>query len=234
MKNIESKTLPWTLLIRKHLEKLDVVFDSLKCAAKLILAVGFVPENKEDWSCRFYYAHEKKTLSERSKLVATTEDLTKVKNLLTTTDVIESCTRERANIKWKFYKMTNVTIFAALLKEIPKGCKDSVLPFTIFKNLSVKCLTFEERTRKPYNDNLCLLRALALHFHGGKKHDEDTSIFFNLFPKNIGGTDPANFRCVCLEDIATEENNVKAYNFLYDLDFVEGSMIVELARRSVG
>ena len=59
-------------------------------------------------SCRYYYAHENITLVERSKLVATTKDLTKIKNLLSNTDVIESCTRKRANTKRKFYKLTNV------------------------------------------------------------------------------------------------------------------------------
>ena len=72
------------------LEKLDVVFDSLKCAAKVNVAVGFVLKDVEDWSCRYYYAHENNTLSERSKLVATTQHLTKIKNLLNNTGIIAS------------------------------------------------------------------------------------------------------------------------------------------------
>ena len=60
--------------------------------------------------------------------MAATEDLTKNKKLLSDTDVIESCTRERATAKCKFYKLTDVTFFAASLKEVPMGCKDTVLP----------------------------------------------------------------------------------------------------------
>ena len=131
------------------------MFDSLKCAAKLNVAFGFVLKNVEDCSCRYYYAHENNTLMEKSKLVATTEDLTKINNLLSNTDVIESCTRERANTKWKFCQLTNVSIFAILLKEVPMGCKDTVLPDPLMKNFSVECLTFEESTRKPCNDHLC-------------------------------------------------------------------------------
>ena len=104
------------------LEKLDIVFDSLKCAAMLNVAFGFVLQNVEDGSCRYYYAHEINTLLERCKLVATTEDLTEVKNLLSNTGITESCKRERANTKWIFYKVTSLTIFAALLKEVPMGC----------------------------------------------------------------------------------------------------------------
>ena len=53
-------------------------------------------------------------------------------------------------------------VFAALLREVTMGCKDTVLPDPLLKNQTVKCLTFEENTRKPYNDNLCLLRSLVL------------------------------------------------------------------------
>ena len=81
------------------LEKLDVVYEDLKCVAKLNIAFGFELKNKEDGSCRFFYAHEKITLVERSKLVATTEDLTKIKNLLSNTDLSASCTREKVNTK---------------------------------------------------------------------------------------------------------------------------------------
>ena len=98
--------------------------------------------------------------------MATTEDLTKIKHLLSNTDIIVSCTREGANTKWKFYELSNVTIFAAILKEVPMGCKDTVLPDPVLKNNSVKCSTFEKNIRKPYNDKICLFRALALHWHG--------------------------------------------------------------------
>ena len=90
-----------TLDPKQLLEKLHVFFDSLKCQATFNVALGFVPKNVEDESCRSYYAHENKTPLERSKLVAATEYLTKAKNLLSITEFIESCTRERAQAKWK-------------------------------------------------------------------------------------------------------------------------------------
>ena len=45
------------------LEKLDVVFDSLKCAGRLNVAFGFVLKNIEGGNCRYYYAHEKITFN---------------------------------------------------------------------------------------------------------------------------------------------------------------------------
>ena len=42
-----------TLDPKNLIEKLDVVFDSLKCAAKLNVAFNFVLRNVEDKSCRY-------------------------------------------------------------------------------------------------------------------------------------------------------------------------------------
>ena len=50
-------------------DKLDYVFKGLKCAAKVILAFGFVLKNVEDGMCRYFYAHENNTIMERAKLV---------------------------------------------------------------------------------------------------------------------------------------------------------------------
>ena len=113
------------------------------------------------------------------------------------------------------------------------GCKDTVLPEPLLKNISIKCLTFEENNRKPYNDNLYLFRALALHLHGIERLEEETSKLFNIFLEKTSGTEPANFRGVCMEDTAAVEGFVQADIFLYDNGNVAGSMIGELARRSV-
>ena len=98
------------------------------------LSFGFNPKNIEDGGLRYFYAHENNTLLNRSKHVCTLDDLAKLKDFLHKTDVIESCSRERMNTKWRFYKLTNLTAFAALLKNVPMGCKDAVLLAPLLKN----------------------------------------------------------------------------------------------------
>ena len=185
-------------LIKK---KLDLVFKRLKCAAKLNLAFGFVLENVDNGSCRFFYAHENSTVMERSKYVCTPDDITKPKEKLQKMDIIDLCTRERANTKWKFYKLTNLTSFAAQLKDVPMGCKDSVLPELLLKNQKTKCFTYEQNTKKPYKDSLCVFRALSLHLHGNERLLEKTSKIFNLFLNNCGETEPSKFQGVHMTDI---------------------------------
>ena len=86
------------------------------------------------------------------------------------------------------------------------GCKDTVLPEPILKDHNVNCLTFERTTRQPYNDYLCLFRALALHLHGNEKLEEETSKIFNLFLNNREDGDVSKFQCVHFNDIPKVED----------------------------
>ena len=218
-------------------EKLDRVLDTLKCAAKPNLALGFILKNIKDGKFRYFYAHENKTLLEQSKLVSNKDDMAKLKETLKKTDVIESCTKERSNTKWMFSKLTNLTIFAALLRDIPMGCKDAVLPESLLKNHTNSCLTYEQNTKKPYKDNLCLFRALALHLlsplGNDKRLEEETSKLFNLFLINSTNPDPSKFQGVCMDDIPSVEVVVRINIIIYDINLIDGAMVGELARGSI-
>ena len=76
--------------------------------------------------------------------MCTPDDITNLKKKLQKMDIVDLCTRERANTKWRFYKLTNLTVFAALLKDVPMACKVSVLPEPLLENQYVNCLTFEK------------------------------------------------------------------------------------------
>ena len=196
-------------------DKLDYVFKELKCAAKVNFAFGFVLKNFEDGMCRYFYAHENNTIMERAKLVCTQADMTDLKDRMQKLDIVDTCTRERANTKWNFYKLTHLTTFASLLKDVPMGCKDTVLPESLLRYCNVNCLTFERNTKQPYNDNLCLFRALALHLHSNQKLEEETSKFFNFFPNNSEERDVAEFQDVLLNDIPKVEDLLQLNIFYF-------------------
>ena len=112
------------------------------------------------------------------------------------------------------------------------GCKDTVLPEPVLKKHIVNCLTFERITRQPYNDNLCLFRALALHSHGNEKLEEETSKIFNGFLNNSEEGFVSKFQGVHLNDVRKVEDLLQLNIFLYDFDFLDGELIGELCRRS--
>ena len=214
-------------------DKLDYIFKELKCAAKVNLAFGFVRKNIEDGMCRYFYGHKNITITEKSKLVCTQADKTNLKDRMQNVDIADVCTRERANTKWKFYKLTNLTNFPSLPKNVLLGCKDRVLTEPLLKNHNVNCLTFGRNTRKPFNDNLCLFRALALHLYGNEKLEEETSTTFNLFHLNSEEGDASNFEGVHFNDIPKVEDLLQLNIFLYDIDSVVGEPIGDLCRRSI-
>ena len=113
------------------------------------------------------------------------------------------------------------------------GCKDTVLLEPLLKSHIVNCLTLEKNTLQTHNDNLCLFRALALHLHGNKKLEQETSKVFKLFLNNSEERDPPKFQGVDMTDIPEMENSLQLNVFLYDIDFVDGELIGELRRRSI-
>ena len=215
-------------------EKLDRVLDKLKWAAKLNWVLGFMLKNMEDGKIRYFYAHENNTLLEQSKFVSNKGNMAKMEGILKETDVIESCTKQRSITKWRFFKLTNSTIFAALLRDILMGCKDAVLLESLLNNRTVNCLTYVQNTKKPYKDNLCFFRALALLLHvNDKRLEEETSKLFNLFLINSINPDPSKFKGVCMDDNTSVEGIVGINIFIHDIDLIDGAMAGELARRSI-
>ena len=196
-------------------DRLDYVFKKLKCAAKGNLAFGFVLKNIEDRMCRYFYAHENNTIMERAKPVCAQADMTNLKDRMQKMVIVDLCTRERANTKWKFHKFTHLTIFASLLKDVPRGCKDTVLPEPLLRNSNVNRLTFERNTREPYNDNLCLFRALSLHLHGNQKLEEETSKIFKRFLNNSEEGLVSTFQGVYLNNIPKVEDLLQLNIFPY-------------------
>ena len=129
--------------------------------------------------------------------------------------------------------MKNLTIFAALLKNAPMGCMDAVLPEPLLKKCTIKCLTFEDNTRQPDNDNFCIFCALALHLHGNQRLEEETSKVFNSFINKMDRLSPNQFKGVHMNEILNVEDLLTLNILLYDIDIEDGNIIGEFARRSV-
>ena len=129
--------------------------------------------------------------------------------------------------------MTNLTVFAALLIDVPMGCKISVLREPLLRNGTIDYLTYEENTRQPHNENLGLFRALALHLHGTHQLDEENSHFFNLFINKEDGLSPNPFQGVTMKDIPIFEDLLTLNILLYAIEIVNRNLIVELAKRSL-
>ena len=184
--------------------------------------------NIEDGSFRYFYAHEINTLLDGSKLVCTKDYLMKLKEFANKTDVIELCSRERKNTKWRFNKVKNLTVFDALLRDVLMGCKDAVLPKRLLTNGTINCSAFGESTIQPDKDNLCVFRTLTLHLHGFQRLEEEISNFFQLFINKMDRHSPNHFRGVHINDISIVQDLPTLNSMLYDIVIVDGIIIAGL------
>ena len=73
----------------------------------------------------------------------------------------------------------------------------------------------------------------CLHLHGNERLEEKTNKLFIRYMQMKDGIEPALFKGVCMDGIPTVEELSGINIFLYDVDIVEGSLVGELARRSV-
>ena len=213
-------------------EKIQGVFESLLCVVKIKLALGFVLRNVEDGSYRYFYAHENSLFLERSLLIANKENMTELHQRLDDLNIAEFSTRERSSTKWKLLFTTNVTIFAALLKSVPVGCKDILLPPNLVKRSDVNCLNYKSN-RERYNDKLCLLRAVCMHETGNERVEEATKKLTNAYLTAYPHLSIQNFRGVGLEDLHIVGRLAEVNILVYDNEVSDGGIIGELAQRSL-
>ena len=193
-------------------------------------ASGFNLKKLEDGSFRYIYAHENITRPDRSKLVSTEDDLMKLKETVNKTDVIESCSRDGMKSEWRFYKLTNLTVFAALVSVVPICWEDADLPELLLNKHAVNCFTFKENTNKAYHDNFCLFRALVLLLNVNQKVEEETTKFFNFLMNEFCRI---QFQGVRMNDIPVVDDFSILNILLYEKDIVDGNIVRELARLSV-
>ena len=88
-------------------------------------------------------------------------------------DNVEQCIQECQSAKWRFKLITNITTMAALRKNMPMGCPDSVIPEP-------------NKDKEPYKDHLCLFRTLARYMNGYKDLYSHTSRYFTEFVSKSG------------------------------------------------
>ena len=151
-------------------------------------------------------------------------------------DLVETCTQERQNSKGRFTVITNVTVFVALLTNIPMGCTDSPLPQPLLRNPEINCLVsnclVSNGHNEPYDDNLCLFRAIAIHLIRPVDVELHATEIIHIFI-TASGCDPESFTGVSFDQIPIIEELIKQNIFIYDFDIEDGEIIGELLRRGV-
>ena len=72
-----------------------------------------------------------------------------------------------------------------------------------------------------HNDNLCLLRALAVHLGGTTNLETSTYKIFNDFTEKLG-CDPKHFHGVSVDNLSIVEDVTEKNSFVYVIDINDG------------
>ena len=93
------------------------------------------------------------------------------------------------------------------------GCPESVIPEPFLRNNHVNCFILDQNTKQPYDDILCLFRALLVHSHGTINLETSTSKFCNIFLEKVG-CDPKQLREDSMDNLRNVEDVVDKNKFI--------------------
>ena len=127
----------------------------------------------------YYYAADNNPLILNPIVLFDYSDLIFIRSKLSGQELISGLVAHRPDTKWNFYCVTNV-IFVLLLKAVHFGCIHQTIPTTLLRNLLVKCIVSDCKM-KPYQDKLCMFRALAYKINGSVDLKQNIEIMTQMF-----------------------------------------------------
>ncbi|KAL5262624.1 hypothetical protein ACHWQZ_G008128 [Mnemiopsis leidyi] len=146
------------LCIAEIKEHLLAVFRDQKTAFKLKISLGFILRNNEDQSLHYYYASQNnQLLFSDPHFVGNLEDLSKLARRIDELDLLSHVTYP--NSKFSFVRITNVSYFLTKVLKCPIGAAND-FPAYLKNNRGLNSLV--SYRGKPYKDQLCFFRCLAL------------------------------------------------------------------------
>ena len=152
----------------KKLDKFELsfnmadVFRRLQSTSKISISFGLVLRHIDAGCYRYFYT-EKNTVLGGPVVVRDRRDMVKLLETLSSKNLNEILADERPDTKWKFFTVTNMTVYATHLDEVPLGCIKVSIPAYILHHNRINCLLSNRQTKEQYSDNLCMFRAVAMH-----------------------------------------------------------------------
>lgn len=158
------------------------VFQDQTTVFRLNMSFGYVLRNNETSQLQYYHAsHNNSRLFEEPFLISNAQDLEKVYEQLRNLDILEWVRQKRPNSKWIVSWITNVCFYITKVRNHPIG-KSQLLPSYVLSNKAIVALECDDNTGRPYQDQLCFFRCLALHNGCHVKNlERDTKHYFERF-----------------------------------------------------
>ena len=140
----------------------DYVYRQQQRAFRLNLVFGVILHNRETGHYRYFVPYTNNGVFERPLYISRRGDLRRLRRQLETKDILTELLRQRPDTKWIPVLVTNAR-FLVTSTFYPLG--QGQLPDYLMRKDSLYPLVKNQQNGKPYKDNLCAFRCLALH-HG--------------------------------------------------------------------
>ena len=128
---------------------------------KINIGFGCILKNRGSGEFRYYYCSNNTMLFNVAfRISSRTASNTFFQNIVDE-DLIGHYYEQRPSTNWIFAGFTNMEIHTY---KLPRLGAPVALPDHILKSCSIWALTYDETNKRPYDDNFCLFRCLALHF----------------------------------------------------------------------
>ena len=165
--------------LRKQLSR---IFADHTTVFKVNFAFGFILRNTETGALQYHHPSANNNLMlEQPFLISNGENLDRLYEQVNNIDFLEWIRQQRPNSKWIVDLVTNVTWFVWKIRDHPIG-RGKYLPSFIVDNMGITPLDRNIQRGKPYEDNLCFLRCLALHNGCHTKNlERDTKFYYEKY-----------------------------------------------------
>ena len=220
--------------LRTAYDKLQAMFNQQKSRFKINVSFGYVLRNSETGVFRYYHSsHNQGRMLDAPQLITSQEDFNQFLNTIAHEDILEWARQQRPDTKWVVAMVTNMTVFVNKLPDHPIGCPNLDLPEYIKNNKNILGLDKHRMCMRPYKDQFCFLRCLAVHQGVSYKdsYGQLEDAVRHLFDQLIGGN-PAQFEGVHLSDLPELEKKLEMCINVYQLIEREGRVVAEVVQRS--
>ncbi|MCG8047556.1 MAG: hypothetical protein N0E48_18330, partial [Candidatus Thiodiazotropha endolucinida] len=129
-------------------------------AFRLNVVFGTILQHRETGRYRYFVAYNNNGIFERPLYISRRADLQRLRRDMERKDILQELLRQRPDTKWIPVLVTNVH-FVVYETFYPLGQGD--LPVYLVEKKSLHALVKNTENSKPYEDNLCAFRCLALH-----------------------------------------------------------------------
>ena len=181
-------------------------------AFKLNISFGFIMTHIETGEHQYFYPARNQTLLSEPFRISHSSDVASLLQLLKDKDILEHVHQQRPDTKWRLTHITNVLYITYNLRHVIGS--DIELPDHLMKKTSLTCFV-NNWDGKPYNDNLCMFRALMFHRHKSYKVERDVELAYLQWNSDIPKKD---FTGVKLEELSKFEEVFAINVNIYSLD----------------